>query len=55
MGIHVLYELFKNTSAKILCFIRSNKQASTFNVRGDYVGQKLPTDKKFTESDFYIG
>ncbi len=28
LGIHVLYELLKNTSAKIFCFIRSNKQAS---------------------------
>ncbi len=28
LGIHVLYELLKNTSAKIFCFIRSNKQAT---------------------------
>jgi len=27
LGIHVLYDLLKNTSAKIFCFIRSNKQA----------------------------
>ena len=28
LGIHVLCELLKNTSAKIFCFIRSNKHAS---------------------------
>ena len=28
LGIHVLYELLKNTSAKIFCFTRGNKQAS---------------------------
>ena len=28
LGIHVLYDLLKNTSAKIFCFARSNKQAT---------------------------
>ncbi len=28
LGIHVLYDLLKNTSAKIFCFTRSNKHAS---------------------------